>query len=94
MSKLTQKQLINLYNGSRITIMSFNSGTTLRESAYGNVDVITGLMEIIRQTNLGHRIIVTNKDGWEHMMSSEIKHKGRVSFAEMMPYAIDHNIQF
>lgn len=76
--KLTQRMVLNLYKTIRVNILAFDENNK-RYSTYGNLNIVSALIEICRKTTLGYKVLIIdpNKDD---TVNWEITNKTRVTY--------------
>ena len=90
--KTTQKQVIEFFKNTQgecaFTVISFNKTTGRRHYTYGGHNFFDAFKEMTQELAAGRDVILTDKRGWDYHNEYEMRNNKRVTYREMLPYAI------
>lgn len=90
--KTTQKNIVNFVKSTEgdlnFVVLAFDKKTGKRELGYGGRDILNAFCVMSTKLRRGYDVILTDKTGWRYMCKSEENIGTRVTYSEMLPYAI------
>ena len=94
--KTTQKNIVDFVKqteGERnFVVLAFDKKTGKRELGYEGSDILNAFCVMSLKLRQGFDVILTDKTGWRHLWEREVTYADctgtRVTYSEMLPYAI------
>ena len=92
--KTTQKNIVNFVKSNEgelnFVVLAFDKKTGKRELGYGGRDILNAFCVMSQKLRQGFDVILTDKSGWQYMCKLETHTNARVTYSEMLPFAISY----
>lgn len=90
--KTTQKQVIEFFKNTQgecaFAVFSFDKKDGSRVYGYGGYNFFDAFKELTQELAKGLDVVLTDKRGWDYCNAVEIKRGERVTYGDMLPFAI------
>lgn len=90
--KTTQKQVIEFFKNTQgecaFAVFSFDKKNGRRVYGYGGYNFFDAFKELTQELAKGLDVVLTDKRGWDYHNEYEMRNNKRVTYREMLPYAI------